>query len=505
MPSKQPPPVRLVTETLILYGSIAVRLGASIVFTILLARFLSVEEFAMYGVVAALALILSQPVQLWSFWASRRAVWDWGRGESGPGKTGLTVTLAYAIVAFPVYASISALESRILGWDFDLLLAGYPYVALNSLVVYTRDLSSTVKPQGYAFSRIMFDALRLTLAIPLVAMKGYGYLGALAATYAALAVSQAYMVYYLGSLGSFHGRLDKRLAIQWIRQWRVPVLQVLGDLLRHAPRPYISLLTGNSLAVAYLNVGVSGQSAMLQTAQMTQPALYARILRGIRPGMDVEVSLGLYSVFGGMLLGLFVFLAKPLASLFNPEYIGAYWAIQLVALYSFILGAANIFRSVLVALDKTDKEAAREGGLMMRTMLLHVATTLGGYIAAAPLVRALRDDPGASVAAFLTILSLTALILLAVYANTTRRIINVRYPYRSFAAAASGLALMYAVLRLSGSMDIVVEDVWRDGAGLAANAAAGVLVYIVAVVVVDPMVRSRVSRLLRGRSSRQPV
>jgi len=481
--------VRLVRSTLALYASLTFRLAGSIAFIFMLARLLTVDEFAMYGVVTAIALAAPQAVQLWSFWAARAAARSSGDARI-LGGTGLLLTVAYTLALVPVYAGFSLLESRVMGWRLSMLLAGYPYVALFTIMAYMRDLSAVVAPEAFAKARIAFEVARLSMAAALVWLLGLGYLGAVASVTLALAAMTFYLAAVLNSNSLLSLSFDGRLAREWLSRWRIPLLHAIGEAAKQAPRPYSSLVTGNSLVVAYLNVGMASQLPLLQAASMTVPALYARTLTGPKP-KDLSISLALFAIYAGLVASLTMALARELAAFFNPAYIDAHWTIRLVVVYAVVLGAASIYKHVIYALDRSDVTGG-DAKLMVKAAAAMIVAFTAAYTAAAPILAALRGNPATAAAALFAVLAGSAAALLAYYYRLTRRLLPHSIPARdilSALTASAAAALAASTFKGTGL------------AGLATGAAAGGAAYAIVILALSPTARALASKLVHQRSS----
>lgn len=81
------------------------RVLAGLLFTVIVARSVAVQDLALYGVALSLASMIGSLVGFWGFWASRAAA----RGVAEAAPTGFMLTLVYAAVSIPLYVLFSSL------------------------------------------------------------------------------------------------------------------------------------------------------------------------------------------------------------------------------------------------------------------------------------------------------------------------------------------------------------------------------------------------------------
>jgi len=333
--------VRPVYDTLVLYASLIIRILAGLGFMVIAARRLDTLEFAALGIIIAITFMLSHATNMWAFWvqraAARRDEHDGPRAAAPVVVTGLAVTLAYAPIGLLAYLAASIVESALLGVDPWLLALAAPYTGLSIIHYYLRMVNNTLIPRLVALEAAVYDVTRLAGAYLLLVARPMGLRGAILALTAGVGAALILVILWHALHGYLSGRPDWGLARAWLSRWRPPLLYTLTGLLRAAARPFLSWTTRSSLAVAYLNVGLSGQTVLVRATGTVTSVAYALSLR--RPGSrEVGIPVTLYFLIVGGMMSLYIGLARPVATLYNPVYEDAAPVVAGMAVFAFLFG-----------------------------------------------------------------------------------------------------------------------------------------------------------------------
>ncbi|MCE4601090.1 MAG: hypothetical protein F7C38_05945 [Desulfurococcales archaeon] len=483
--------VRLVYSSISLYVSLLWRMATSILYTIVVARRLNIGDYALLGLSVSFSMLFSLPVNQWAYWAQRAIA---RRAGSGVGSTGLLLTLLYSLASLPLYIAVAWVESVVLGYGFRGLLLAVPLVVAMQVHVYLGSITSVTMPSRFAGARIAGDTVKLLAALTLVTYLGYKYPGAIAALTLSTVTSMSIMLLLTYRRGMLRGGFEWPLAKSWIRGFYTPLARNMIGILRSLMRPIVSWVTGNPASVAYLHVGLSAETPLLQAGSYTATPLYSRALR--KPsGDDVGTSLGLYLIFAGFIAAVLTGMAKPVVTTFNPAYIGAWPVMVLVTVYAFLFGVIGIYRSALIALDTSDRKGLATGyrTFMTRILEANIAAMLVAYTAAVPLMWVYRGDALAPVAILLSSFIAVYTVLLAYYHRLLSKRLDYRPPHSEVAGLVLALAASYSYYYYSGAYSIVVTSFLRDVWGLILHIAVSGVIFYTIMLAVSPLAR----RILR--------
>lgn len=489
-----PPEIRLVRSNVSLYLSLIIRLAVSVGFAIIVARKLDVNEFAAVGLIMAFYTITQQLTTIWTFWALR---WT-SRGEYKAIGTGLVLSIFFAFIILPVYIAFSKLEAWVLGISQQLLYTGWAFVWISPILYYLTNIALVTIPSKAGILKGVYETSRFIIAYLLVITLKQGYNGAIIALTIATAVTTIGYFTILTRSGIRARGVDFGLARYWLRNWKIPLLYMFTRIMRLLNRPYISWVTGSSTAVAYLNVAVASETPLIMASNLTAMPMYSRILRKPR-SEDVEVSISLFLIFTGLLATLFIGLAKPIANLYNPDYLRASTALQLVAILAIVSGIANIIRQALLAIEQPEVNMQKiEGGnLLYRTLKYATILIVAPYLIASPIVYMVRGDPALAVEAFLTVLILFSLVQLALFSRWLTRVLEFKPPMRDILAVVSGSTLSILYLMLSGVNSQLYARFWDQMKPLIIHVIVALAIYTVVVVALSPLARRIINRGLK--------
>jgi len=461
---------------------------AGLLFIVIVTRSVSLEEFALYGVSVSLASILGSLVLLWSFWASRASA----RGLEEAPATGLALTLAYAISSVPLYIGFSYLESTLIGYGFETLLFGSILAPALIVAQYSMGLSAALRPQVLGYSGFLFDVLRLLLASLLVYYLGYGVPGALTAVALAYYVSSAYV--YLIALKRYlaASRPSLGLARKWLASFKTPLAQLLYTFLIGGVVALSAPIIKDSVAVAYLSVAALVYQPLLSLARLGSLPLYARTLRA-PSASDLSETLRIM-LFTIVFLGSSaIYLARPIASFFGPEYTGASLVVPLAIVFGSLMGLANVYRFYVMG-SLSDEGRDRE--LLSKFLWVQPLSFLS-YIAAALLGSSVKGlDPQLRAAGVVLGLLVSASTMLAYNYAKARSYGALRPPLAFTAKTLLVSVLLLGLYGVLGARDVIIVDFTSQAPTLAIYLASGFALYVAVLSAIDGWVRSVIRRAL---------
>ena len=457
-------------------------------FVVVVARRLPVSEFGLWGIMLSASLMLSAPVNIWSYWSRRY----YARGKPEASGTGMLLTLFYFIPLALLYVGLAYFESYVIGWGFTELLIALPVPLLTALDTYLTAFSVVIKPELIGYKRVVYETLRLAVAYIAVVILGLRYFGAVLAIIAALLAAIGYSLGVLIKYGAVNIKFSLSLVREWLKASYVPAIGIVNGFLRNALRVIVSWVTGSEVPVAYLNVALAAQSPV-QAAGAVTPALYARMLRERRVS-DVEESMRLLFLTGAYMLVIFTVLSKPIASLYNPQYIAASILIVVVASYSLINALFGVCSAALTGADLVDVEGIKSHrhiihSYLFKVPLLALMATVAAYVISAPLGYAVRTNYLLVALLFLVVFLVTSVLsLVAVYRMALKEMRFV-FPLREAIASAVSALLMGAYFMILGVHEVTIAHFWVDAPWLAMHLVVGTSVYLIALALMSKWFR----------------
>lgn len=478
--------VRLRYSTIVNYISMIYRLIASVGFTVVIARKLSPHDFGVWGITLSTALMLINLWGIMGFWMSR----DIARGDPEALPAGTSAAVVYAAAAAAAHVGLGWAQSAVFGWPFEAFLASAPMTAAAVFDRYLSSAVSMVKPEGVGYKNIVLDTVRLAAALGVMYVIGRVVYTPITAYTLGFASSSAVSLTILLRLGMRPRLGGLGRVAEWLRAAYIPLANIVRLSALSGARAIVSWATGSELSVAYLNVGLSSQTAIVRASAQSTPALYARLLMG-RGGEDVEEVLRLFMLVTGFMAVSFIVLSKTVASLYNPLYTVAWPVVVIVTLFGVAEGLSNILTVSAWGSVRSETLAWEE---LRHTPLFHAT-----YVRVAALVTSLLAGSLAAWVAvpdYLKAAEYFATSLLAgsaayvLWASAyVRRSLVFRIPWREVTACVISSALAGAYYVLTGVGGLVVENFWSATPVLLAHGVAALGVYAVAWYAVSPWFR----------------
>ncbi len=492
------PRIRLRYSSLVLYAARIYRMLVAVGFVVVVARKLSVQEFGLWGIILSTTLMLTAPASLLTFWEGRYV----GRGFKEAFGTSLLLGSGYVALGSLIYVALSYGESLIIGWGFNYMLEGLSILVLSVYNSIVNSALSVTKPEGVGYGRFVYETVRLLTAYLAVAILKQGVGGAILSVALALLINLAFNSYLLGKLKVVSLKWSRTLAIKWLRSIYVPALNVANGFLFNGLRAFIAWVTGSDVSVAYLNVGMSSISTVTTAATSVTPGLYAKALRRVE-GADVVEVLRIYAFITGFMGTVFIGLAKPITSLYNPVYLPAYTVLALMTLYGMISGLASLYSSLLTGIEKVELEEAAGFKELMKSYLVKAPLTYLGFFAflyavIPPALMLTGPSDPLKAALTVSILMATCVTVPAVIlVKEGFKAVHHSFPLREFTAAVISGVTTGIYFFVSGASFIQVRSFLKDAAPLGIAVVAGGAIYLGVWWILSPWFRLQVRSALK--------
>jgi len=471
--------IRLRYSSFINYVGLMYRALIAIGFIIVVARKLSPPEFGLWGIILSSTLMLASITYVWLFWVQRYL----GRGFSEAFGSGLVLTALYALIGLTIYFGLAYFEYITLGWGLNYLLAGSTIFVLNVFDSLIGSSLSVTKPEGLGYKRMIYETARFLIAYCLVVYAGMRLYGAILGVSGAILLGIIYGTYILARTGEVSLKPSKAMIRGWLRNSFIPGISVVQGFMNSGLRVFLSWITGSDLAVAYLNVGLSSQTPLLSASYAASPALYARTLRRVR-GEDLSEVFRIYLFFTGFLATTFLVLAVPIATLYNPAYLGAYRVLILVTIYALVLGLLNLYMTALLGYEKVDLEKNARikeiiNSYLMKVPIARLAAILAAYaITLLSTYPIFKSSPLVSSELAASGLLVGAILIAPYIVKSSIKEIPHEFPLRELLVAVLGSAMLALTYYFLGLNRLVIRSIWSEGVALGLGVIVGGIIYV---------------------------
>jgi len=404
--------VRLQYSGFILFLSRLLSIGTGLIFSLMVTRNISTEEFGVYGNLTDVLSYFTLAASIFPFWEARSVA----RKRPSSSVTGLTANL---FISLPMSLIYLAVLPTIMG-AFQVgakYLIVYAIATIHILELYLiaafEAALQAKKPQALGFGFLVFELSKVGFGFALMMQFGLGLLGAIASIVSALIFQ---LLFYLRlTLPELREKIMWSYIKEWLKASFLNIYGIVGQRLLAFTSIFL-FIYGGELARAYYGAGLTIASIIGYSSYLAF-ALYPRLLSENRP-QDVSVSLRMVLMFAIPMTTGTMILSDSFLIILSPVYAIARFVLILLSLNLLFLAITSVFDAVVGGTENLDAQAKISYKNIIRSRLF-LALTLP-YVQAAvtvPLTYAVLTTAvkGAVEAAiYLALINLLASIVLVI-------------------------------------------------------------------------------------------
>lgn len=316
-----------------------------LVFTLIITRELSPEEFGTWSLIGGLTgyVLILEPIV--SYWATREIA----RGKES-GKTAFLSsnlfsgisTLAYIIIVLGFVTQIEV--------DEEVLL----FAAILVPVLFVRHTLTAINlghnPQTGEFGYLAFEISKIPVAIYLIYFLQLGVYGAILTAFIASLVS--IIIQLSRTSHKLRGKFKKENLKKWLKIFWLPSYPRISELFLISDIVIFILIIGTVEDVAYWVSALAVASIVLHAGKISK-ALYPKLLEGGKKELFQENFIRvLYFAFP--LTALSIIFSRPALFALNPLYEIAAPIVILLTFVMFLRTISNTFIRSLTGIEKVD-------------------------------------------------------------------------------------------------------------------------------------------------------
>ena len=336
--------IRVTYSGLISFAVGIVTVVTGLVFTLIVTRQLSQDEFGTWGLIGGLisyALIIGPIV---SYWSTREIA----RGENS-GKTALYSTGCFSSLAVLIYIGIAMLMG-FQGIDQNLLILAAILVPVEFFRNILGSISLGFKPQIGEYGLLTFEIAKIPLAILMISYWDMGLSGVILTV--ALAYLANIIVLIIKTKEKLVGKFNVSFLKKWLKLFWLPTFPKISMIFNNSDVVVYTLMTGSVGGVAYWAVSRS-VSRIVRHSLRVNKALYPKLLSGGKKQYFQENIVRVF-YFAFPLTAISITFARPALFALNPIYEIVTPVIIIMSFLIFLRTLGDIFRQALTGLEKVD-------------------------------------------------------------------------------------------------------------------------------------------------------
>ena len=317
-----------------------------VIFTLIITRTLTPEEYGTWGLINALIFYVCMINPIVSYWSTR----DTARNiESG--KTAVLSSMLLSICSVSVYIIISYLMGFYTSEEQNTLLFAailIPPMALNGILTA---INLGWKPQAISYGTISFGISQIPLALFFIYFLDLGITGIILSLVIANLVSITVLSYYAKEKIKNH--FKKSVLKKWLRLSWLPLYPGLAILVAGFDISIFTIVTSSVVGIAFWSAAVVLPSMISHTALISR-AVYPKLLEE-KTREFVNENLTHLFYFGILLTALVITFARPGLYALNPIYEIGVPVVIIMAVEMFLTVLTNVFLLSLAGIEKVDK------------------------------------------------------------------------------------------------------------------------------------------------------
>ena len=320
-------------------------LFTGLIFTLIVTRQLTQEEFGMWGLIGSLIsyVLIFRPIV--AFWSTRETA----RGiESG--RTAFLSTGIFGPIAIVIYLLIAYLFGNQIGVDLNILL----FAAILIPGEYVRGaligISHGFRPQNEEFGIAAFEFSKIILALILIFYFDLGLTGAIIVVTISTLVSV--IVLFIRTFEKIKGKFKKENLKKWLKLFWLPIYPNISQIISASDIAVFTIITGSVYGIAYWSAAMTVSRIVNHSIKMGK-GVYPKLLQsGKKEYFQENMTLVFYFAFPLCAMS-FVF-AKPALFALNPLYGIALPIVIFLVPMIFLRMLNQLFAQALGGMEKVD-------------------------------------------------------------------------------------------------------------------------------------------------------
>jgi len=315
------------------------------VFTLIITRQLSVEEFGTWnliGSIIAYTLLLESPI---FFWITREIARD-----KLSAKTGIITSGMFSSIGMLVYVIVANVIGQQSNADVTMMILAVILIPVNFLNHTLIGINAGWKPHIVSYGFITIEITKIPIALALIYYLELGILGVIITVLLSTCASIIIQLYY--AKPKLKNRFEKKFVKKWLKLSWVALYRDIPGTLYISDVIIFSTITGNVTGIAYITAARAIGNLVRHSGNIST-AIYPKMLAGGKhEHLQENLIRTLYFAFPTIAFSI-VFARAGVFAL-NPEYEIAASIVIFLSFRTFFATLNRIFRSAIQGVDKVD-------------------------------------------------------------------------------------------------------------------------------------------------------
>lgn len=335
------------------------------IFSLIVTRSLSAEDFGTWGLMGGLMVYVVVVEPIIAFWTTRQTA----RGMN-VGKTSLISSGLFSVGGMIIYIPIVIL----VGQQSDANVSALIFATiLIPFMFITRTLTAIgygSKPESVSYGNLAFEIVKIPAGLVLVYFLDLGIEGAIITT--VLAHIGNILVLGIFVKNEIRDKIKIDVLKNWIKMSWIPLYSYIPNVIFNLDVMIFSVLTGTVVGVAYYSASLAITSLVAHSGAITR-GLYPKLLSGgKREHLQTNLRLFFYAVFP--LVAMSISFSKAGLFVLNPIYEIAVPVVIFLSIRGFFYQFNALFYQALQGIEEVDIESKSRFRNYMKSNLTWLPT-----------------------------------------------------------------------------------------------------------------------------------
>lgn len=336
-----------------------------LIFTLIVTRELTQEEFGTWGLIGGLILYVTIIEPIISYWTTREIA----RGiESG--KTALISSSVFSVAGIGGYLIIALIVGNQTDVEQDVLLLASILLPVMFLNYTLNAINLGCKPQAVSYGFLSFEFTKIPAAIFLIYFLHLGVEGAILVSFFSHITSIITLSVFARK--KLNIKFQKKILKKWFKLSWLPLYRNIFPIVAASDVVIFSVVTGSVNGIAYV-ISSRAISSLVNHTQSFSQALYPKLLEGGKREYLQENLIRLF-YFAIPLFGLSIVFAKPGLFLLNPIYQIATPIVIFLSIRAFLSTINKTLYSSVQGIDEVDVDEKSSFKKYMKSKLFLIPT-----------------------------------------------------------------------------------------------------------------------------------
>lgn len=477
----------------------AIRLASivtGLVFTLIVSRQLSIEEFGTWGLINGIIVYAVVIHPIVSYWSTRETA----RGET-TGKAAISTTGLFSLIGISVYVIIAYVVGLQSDADVSVLLFAailIPVIFINEgLNAIVTGFKPHVRPYGF----MVFEITKIPIALLLVYYFQWGLEGAIIASFFAYVGS--IVLLFSHAKEKMQGVIKKSYIKKWINLFWVPIYRMIPSIISMSDVVVFSITTGSVTGVAYYTAARTIGFLVTHTRAIGL-GVYPKLLEGGHEKVLQENLMQFFYV-AFPIMALSITLAEPGLFALNPIYTIAAPIVILLTLRQFITTINLLLFQALQGIEKVDleKESTFRDYLKSKLILFPTFQMIrhGVYIGSLVIILVLIGEDGVEIdlVMYWALIGLIVEIPLSIYIiKLTKKSFTLKLNFNSIFKYLASSVVIFGIMYLVMEEYLIYDNsIFEFLPRVIIFGIAGIISYVALTYLIDNKTKSLVKAVVK--------